>query len=505
MTATADRPVTTGSETLVPASSRVSILVGDDPHAHQIDLLLPAAVPLAKLVEPTRDVLNQRLRAIGAEELPIGTAFVFARAAGMTLLAGNLSLAAQGINDADLLAFVPASKAQRYEPNIENVSAAIAKWAKEHFPAVSAVDAARVAAMLTLVALALAGVLLWRLRWGTTGSWIVPAIFGGAAVVLAGASTLGARMGAERFLTGATTWAALTALVVGAATAPPGAHPGAPHAFLASIVAVVASAGVARLTGRYWTAATTVATTSVAVIGAAAARMFFAVPGQRIAVVVLVGVVTVSYVASSIGRRLARVPRQSFESITGKDMYERNPGDPEDTIAPVADGPRDITLTGAQVAEVARRSNQVLMGVLLGVAMAQVAATWCAIHPGVGTQWTFVTVAATVALIQVLRARAFRDRRHAITVVCGAALALFAIPTHYGLAASANDTAAVLISAAVVVGIALAALLAGAVVPSHMFSEPVRELVEYLEYVATCVVVVFAPWTIELLQFTRYH
>lgn len=505
MTATADTPVTTPSETMVPASSRVSILVGNDPHAHQIDLLLPAAVPLSKLVESTRDVLNQRLRAVGAEELPVGTAFVFARAAGMTLLVGNLSLAAQGINDADLLAFIPAAKAQRYEPNIENVSAAIAKWAKDHFPAVSALDAARVAVALTLVALVVASVLVWRLRWGGSGSWVAPAIFGGAAIVLAAAATLSARMRADHFLTGATTWAALSALVVGAATAPPGVHPGAPHAFLAAIVAVVASTLAARLTGRYATATTTIATLSVAIVGAATARMFFDVPGQRIAIVVLVGVVTVSYVASSIGRRLAKVPQQSFESITGKDMYERNPGDPEDTIAPVADGPRDITLTGEQVAEVSRRSNRVLMGVLLGVALAEVAASWCAIHPGVGTQWTFIAVAATVAFIQVLRARGFRDRRHAITVVSGAALSLFGIPAHFGWAASANDTAAILISAAVVVGIAVSALLAGAVVPTHVFSEPVREVVEYLEYVATIAVVILAAWTIELLQFTRYH
>jgi type VII secretion integral membrane protein EccD len=505
MTAIADRAVTTGAQTLVPASSRVSIVVGNDPHARQIDVLLPAAVPLSTLVEPTRDVLNQRLRSIGAEELPAGTAFVFTRAVGMTLLAGNLSLAAQGIHDADLLAFIPAAKAQRYEPNIENVSAAIATWAKEHFPAVSAADAARVAAVLTLVALALAGVLLWRLRWGGPRGPVVPGAFGGAALVLAFTAMLSARMGAQRFVTGATTWAGLTALVVGAATAPPGAHPGAPHAFLAAVVATLAATAVERLTGRYATAATTIATVSAAVIGAGAARMFFTVPGQRIAIVVLVGVVSVSYVASSIGRRLARVPQQSFASITGKDMYERTPGDPEDTIAPVADGPRDITLTGEQVAEVARRSNRVLMGVLLGVATTEVVATWCAVHPGVGTQWTFVAVAATVAVIQVLRARALRDRRHAITVVCGGALALFAIPTHYGLAASPNDTAAILLSAAAVVGIALAALLAGAIVPTHLFSEPVREVAEYLEYVATVAVMVLAAWTIELLQFTRYH
>lgn len=501
MTATADKPVTTVPATMVPASSRMSLLVGEH---HQIDLLLPAAVPLNKLAEPTRDAINQRLRSIGAEELP-GGAFVFARAAGMTMLAGNLSLAAQGINDADLLAFVPAQSAQHYEPNIENVSAAIAKWAKEHFPAVSAVDAARVAVVLTLVAIAVSGLLVWRLRWASTGGWLTPTIFGVTAAVLAVTAALSTRMGADRFITGATTWAALAALVTAAATTPPGPHPGAPHAFLAAGVALVAAAGLGRLTGRYWTAVTTVVSVSVAVLGTALARMFFDVPGQRIAVVVLVGVLTVSLAAPGIGRRLAKVPRQSFESITGKDMYERSPSDPEDNISPVADSPRDITLTGEQVGEVARRSNRVLMGVLLGTALTQVSASWCAIHPGVGTQWTFVVVAACIALIAVLRARALRDRRHAITVVSGAALSLFAIPAHYGFAADPSSAGPGLWAAATIVAIALAALLAGAIVPTHMFSEPVREVAEYLEYVATAVVVVFAAWAINLIQFVRYH
>lgn len=501
MTATADRSAaTTTTETLIPPSSRVSILVGDT----QIDLLLPAAVPLAKLVEPTRDTINRRLKSVGAKELP-GGAFVFARAAGMTMLSGKLSLAAQGISDGELLAFVPTPSAQRYEPNIENVSAAIAKWAKEHFPAVTALDAARVAVALTLVAVSLAAVMVWRLRWANAGGWLVPTVYTVAAAVLAGAVLLATRMGADRFVIGATTWAVIIALTAAGATTPPGSHPGAPHAVLAAGVALIAAGALAKLSGRYWIAATAVVTIATAGLGSAMARMFFAVPGQRIAVVVLVGVLTVSLAAPGIGRRLARVPRQSFESITGKDMYERSPSDPEDTISPVADSPRDVTLTGEQVGEVALRSNRVLMGLLLGTALTQVSASWFAVHPGVGTQWTFVTVSACIALIAVLRARAFRDRRHAITLVTGAALSLFAIPTHFGLAADARATGVVLASAAAVVGIAVAALLAGAIVPTHMFSEPVREVVEYAEYFATTVVVVFAAWTIGLIQFVRYH
>jgi type VII secretion integral membrane protein EccD len=501
MTATADRPITTKtSGPLVAASTRVSLLVGDE---HQIDVLLPAAVPLNKLAEPTRDVINQRLRSIGATELPRGS-FVFARVPGVTMLAGNLPLAAQGVNDADLLAFVPAVSAQRYEPNIENVSAAIAKWAKDHFLPVSAADATRVAVALTTLALAVCAVLVWRMRWASDGGWLAPAIFAGTAAVVALTTLLATRMGADRFVAGTTSWTALASLVTAGATAPPGAHIGAPHAFLAAGVALVAASGLARLTRRYFVAATAVVTVSVAVLGAAAARMFFSVPGQRIAVVMLVGVLTLLIIAPSIGRRLANVPQQTFDSITGDDMYSRNPGEPEDTISPVADSPRDVTLRGQALAEVAQRSNQVLMGVLLGIALVQIGASWCAIHPGSGNEWTFVVVAVTVALIAVLRARAFRDRRHSITVVAAAAVALFAIPAHYGFAAHPTPTNT-LWAAAVIVAIALGALLAGAIVPNYTFSEPVREVVEYLEYFATTVVIVFSAWTIDLLHFARYH
>jgi hypothetical protein len=82
---------------------------------------------------------------------------------------------------------------------------------------------------------------------------------------------------------------------------------------------------------------------------------------------------------------------------------------------------------------------------------------------------------------------------------------LFAIPAHFGFAANPASTAAELVAAAATVAIALGAVLAGAVVPTRMFSEPVREVAEYLEYVATALVVVFAAWVIGLVQFVRYH
>jgi type VII secretion integral membrane protein EccD len=308
--------------------------------------------------------------------------------------------------------------------------------------------------------------------------------------------------------TAAVDGAAITSLIFAAllgATAPPGMHPGAAHGFLAALVAAVGVALLARFTGRHWTLAAAVITVSVAALVVGGIRMFWPVPGQRIAVAGLIAVLVAARVAPTFGLWMARVPRQSFRSITGRDIFARAPGQPADTLSPVVDAPEDVTLRGEQVGAFARRSNRVLLGALAGIAVVELAASIAAIDPGRGNQWPFIAMVAVVALILVMRARALRDRRHAVTMVCGAALSLLAIPAHYGLAAAPSATATGLWSAGAVVAVALAALVAGAVIPSHLFSEPIREAVEYLEYVLVALVVPFAVWAIGLLHYVRYH
>jgi type VII secretion integral membrane protein EccD len=499
-----DRPAPTPrapDAPLVPASCRVTILVGD---AHQIDLVLPAAVPVSALTDSTRDAVNRILRSQGDDELPPGS-YEFARAVGMTALAEDVSLSAQGVWDGDLLALVPAKTAQRYAPKVENVSTALAKWAKDHFPPVSEHDAVVVAAGLTATALTVAAAMVWRMRWAAESWWVSPAVFGGVAVVLLAVAMLGARLGASRVVVDGGAWAGVAAAVLAGATAPHGANPGAPHAFLASLVAIVGALMLARFTGRHWTAAAALITVAAAGVGAAAARMFFTVPGQRIAIVMLVAVLVASRAAPAAGLKLAKVPRQSFTSITGKDMFARAPGQPEDTVVPVESAPHDVTLSGEQVAEVALRSNRVLTGTLLGIAAVQVCSSVFAVNPDQAAQWPFIAVVVTVGLILILRARALRHRRQAVTIVCGAALSLMAIPAHYGLAADAGATAAGLWAAGGVLAVAVAGLIAGAVVPSHVFSEPFRQLVEFAEYVAYALVIPFAAWAINIFSYIRYR
>jgi hypothetical protein len=126
-----------------------------------------------------------------------------------------LSMAAQAIRDGELLALVPASAVQRYEPNIENVCTALARFAQPHFPSVSGRDAVALAAALTGMALPVAGVIVWWTRWVGGPTWAAPAVFGATAVVLVVAAALGARLRLGRVEIDGAAWLGPTAAASG--------------------------------------------------------------------------------------------------------------------------------------------------------------------------------------------------------------------------------------------------------------------------------------------------
>jgi type VII secretion integral membrane protein EccD len=486
----------------VPPSCRVSILAGD---SHQIDLVLPSAAPLTTLLDPTVVAINKVLRGRGAAELP-PAAYEFARAAGMTALASDVSLAGHNIADGDVLALVPAGAAERYGPVVENVSTALAQYASDHFVRVTAQTAVSVAVVIIGGALGVAGMLLWRLRWANESALLVPILFAAATIGLLVTVAIGARVGAGRFVTDGAAWAALVTAGLAAATIPPGGSPGAPHAFLASATALAGMWLLVRFTGRYWTAAAAIMTAGFGAAVIALVRMYWEVPGARIGVAVLVAVLVAVSAAPTIALRMANVPRQTFGSITGRDIFARAPGQPEDTVSPVEDGPpSDVTLTGQQVAAAARKSNTVLTGVLLGVAALAVPSAWLAVTPHGEREWAQLVVLGAVAAVLILRARAFRDRRHAIILVGIAVTALIGAAAKYGLEAAADDTTMTLIAGGAALGIAALGLVAATAVPPRIFSPPIRKIVEYTEYILLALVIPFAAWALGILQYIRYH
>jgi type VII secretion integral membrane protein EccD len=351
-----------------------------------------------------------------------------------------------------------------------------------------------------------AALLLWRLRWAQESALLVPILFAVAAVCLVGSAAVGARLRAGRAVTDGAAWAAVAAAGLAAVTVPPGEHPGAPHGFLAAVTLLAGTWLLVRFTGRYWSAAAAIITVGFGAAAVALVRMYWDVPGPRIAVTVLIAVLVAVAAAPAVALWLAKVPRQTFGSITGRDIFARAPGQPEDTISPVEEGPpSDVTLTGEQVAAAAGRSNTVLTGVLLGVAAVTVPAAWVAVTPDGEREWAQLVVLTVVAAILTLRARAFRDRRHAIILVGTAVTGLIGAAAKYGLHAPPTDTSAALVAAGVALGIAALGLVAATVVPPRIFSPPVRKVVEYTEYILLALVVPFAAWAIGLLQYIRYH
>jgi type VII secretion integral membrane protein EccD len=389
---------------------------------------------------------------------------------------------------------------------VENVSTALARYAAEHFVRVTAETAVAVGVTIMGGALAVAAALLWRVRWATETSVLVSAVLAGMTVLLVGAAALAKRLGGPRVVTDGAAWAAIAMATLTAATVPRGNHPAAPHAFLAAVTAMAGTWLLVRLTGRYWAAAAAVITAGVGAIAVSLIRMYWGVPGPRLAVGVLVAVLVAVATAPAVALWLARVPGQTFGSITGRDIFARAPGQPEDTVSPVEGAPpADVTLTGEQVASAARRSNTVLTGVLLGIAAITIPSALIAVTPGVDQQWAQLVVVVTVSVILILRARAFRDRRHAIILVIAATTALIGAAARYGLHAPPTNAAAALIAGGAAIGIAAAGLLAAALVPPKIFSPPVRKVVEYTEYILLAAIVPFAAWAMGLLQYIRYH
>ena len=469
----------TAAPAAVPPSCRVSILAGE---SHQIDLVLPSAAPLNTLADPTVIAINKVLRGRGAAELP-PAAYEFARAAGMSHWPSDVSLAGHNIVDGDVLALLPAGTAERYGPVVENVSTALAQYASDHFVRVTAQTALAVAAVIIGGALGVASLLLWRLRWAHESALLVPILFAAVTIGLIGTVAIGVRLGAGRAVTDGAGWTALVTAALAAATIPPGAPRRSARISRRDHRAggTVADGAAHR---RYWSAAAAIVTAGFGAAAVALARMYWDVPGPRIAVAVLIAVLVAVSAAPTVALRMAKVPRQTFGSITGRDIFARAPGQPEDTVSPVEDRPTgrrhpDRRTGGGRGAQVQHRAD----GRAARRRRRAVPAAWVAVSPDGEREWANLVVLGAVAAILILRARAFRDRRHAIILVGAAVAGLIGAAAKYGLHAPPTDTSATLVAAGAALGIAALGLVAATVVPPRVFSPPVRKVVEYTEYI----------------------
>ncbi len=215
--------------------------------------------------------------------------------------------------------------------------------------------------------------------------------------------------------------------------------------------------------------------------------------------------------APTISLWAARIRPPYFGSITGRDLFRRADGMPVDAVSPVSDGTEggaedvnpDTTARGAQIARAAIRANSVLTGICVGAAAALPAAVWATLMPGRDRATAAAVLCGLFVVIFISRGRAFADKRQAVALVCGAAVATCAGVIKYVVHEPASHGQAVLGAAVLLSAFAGAGLLAALLVPVTRFTPLVRMAAEWLEIVAIIAALPLAAWIGGLFTWVR--
>jgi ESX secretion system protein EccD len=411
----------------------------------RVDVALPADAPLAEL-------LPELLRRAGDDLADAGEAhggWALRRGDGTELDAG-LPLAAQAVRDGDVLHLV-AARAQWPEPEYDDLAEAVCVGARRASPTWDAATTRGCG----LVAAGLAGALgLAALLRGAAGQppWPWPALVAlvaAALLLVAGRWTARGygRSGAGACLAGyALPYAFVAGLLLLPASglpapAPPGGPRalltglGAPHALVASSALALAAVVGGLMVGA--AAQLFVAGATVGLLGAAGALLGYVATAAGAAAVVLALLVLAVTALPLLAVRLGRLPLPP----------PRSPAEPSMPDVGGAPPPR------LRVLEAVRRTEEILTGLLLGLAVAGSAAALLLVRAGGAAGQLLVACAATALA---LRARLFAGRRHralllAVALIgyaAAAASALGRAPAGWSLfAAAVFAVVAVLVAA----------------------------------------------------------
>ena len=487
----------------LPARCVVAVICGD----HLVSQIYPAAVPVEVFFDSAVELLSEDLRRRGAPGLNPELGYELHRANGSRLDIAR-TLEDLGVEDGMTLVLAPAAEGDSFEPQCEALSTGLAAAGKKLFTPVTAETAAQTAlAILAAIALTVLGLAIHtRLRTES----VLPAVVTAAAGLALGASGFGVRHwwpGRRELLT-TLEWLAVPLLTAGLTLGLPDGL-GAAHLFVAALAATVLTSAATAVTRTHLSLAATIITLSVIGGLMAGIRMFADAPTQLLGMSALVALLVSLTVSPTVALWAARIRPPHFGSITGRDLFHRGDELPIDVVAPVdddaddSDTAADSTPSCSRIAEAACRANSVLTGICLGNAIALPPAIWSTITPGGSRGWAKATLAVLFVLIFISRARAFSDRRQAVTLVCGAVAGFCSGAIRYALNPQSNSAIAVVIVSVVLLVFGAAALAAALWVPGTRFTPLVRMVAEWLELAAVVVALPLAAWISGLFTWVR--
>lgn len=425
----------------MPATSTGLARVTISSPQRRVDVALPDGVPLA-------DLLPDLLAHAGTDLAERGEAhggWLLRRVDGAPLAAGD-PLAAQGVRDGDLLYLVPARE-DWPEPEYDDVVEAIAAGARRYGPEWSA-TATRVTGV-AVAGLALAIALVGVLRSGLPAA--VPL---GVALLLLIAGVLAARAyGVAPVAVGLAGYALPYAFVGGMLVVAP--RLGAPSLLVASMAVLVAA--LAGAIGVGLTPRLFVGAAGAGLLGAAGALVALFTTAAGAAAVVLTILVTGVAAVPLLAIRLGRLPMPAV-GLTDSGLPDRQ----------------------AVYAAVAR-TQEVLTGLLLAVAVAGVGASAVLARSG-GVAGRLLVVVASAAFL--LRARLFVPVRQRLPLL-GAGVLGYAVLAGAAVAgAAAAGTGAT--GVGVIVPVAVLVAVAGARYAGQPVSPYLGRAADLLD--AVCVV-----------------
>lgn len=481
----------------VPSRCAVAVVCTE----HVVAQVYPSSVPIEVFLDDVVELISDDLRRRGVPGLDPTASYELQRANGSRLDVTR-TLDELGIGDGATLVLEAATQGEAFEPHYESLSTGLARVGRQLFPPVTertaVVAAVSILGMMTVSLLGLAG---WaRAGDGMTLTGLV-SVAGGTAIAVGALCVRRWWPGHTDLLIGLS-WNAIPLLALGAAAATPG-RLGSPHVLIAALAGLFCTAGALAFTGRTVPVGAAVITLCAVAAVLAVIRVWQPVPGQRLAIGTLVGLLFLLTMAPTVALQAARIRPPHFGSVTGRDLFRRRDGMPADAVSPVegeAEEESDTTPTAASIVASAVRANAVLTGICVAAAITLPVAVWAAMSPGRPYSNAAAILAALMVVIFLSRARAFADRRQAVSLVWGAAAAFCA-----GVARQvvATGGGAVLWGAVLLLGFGAAALAAALLVPVTRFTPLVRMVVEWLELICAAVALPLAVWICGVFAWIR--
>jgi type VII secretion integral membrane protein EccD len=469
----------------------------------QTDVTLPANSPVAAVVEALIPLLQAQRESTGGDAAATSGLVSLTRINGETLDRSQ-TLAQQAVLDGELLVLEVRDAEVPFTPIVENASSLAAMSNAERFAAVTPATAVAFASVAAAVATVVVTVLVgnvWRLQRAAGQDWnLIPAVVEAAVAVLLLAAGWVIWWRRRDTVVASALWlSALLAAPAAAFLATPGPV-GAAHVAYTAVTAAVVSVVLWQLTPvpRGLVAFVTLVGASVAAL--AFLRLLLSIEMRYLWVGALAAALFVLTNASSFAGRMAGIPLPPFPTVTGKLVFDK-----ADDIAAEAltAAERQGTPSVSSLVEGAAAANTYLTALVAATSVFFVAGAIGAVTPFEGRWWLATVLVGILAIILVLRGRAFTDRAQAVIVVATGLTMATAVAVKFAL--SSQQTVLSLAVAGGVALLAASALTIAATVPARVFSPTFRKAVEWAEYGLVVSVLPIALWLCNIYHLARNH